>query len=55
VPTSKRLEVGTYAYPFDATGRKEITSGELGALLEGIDLKSARRRKRYLLPLPQNA
>ena len=52
---SKRLEMGTYAYPFDATGRKEITSGELGALLEGIDLKSARRRKRYLLPLPQNA
>ena len=52
---AKRLEVGTYAYPFDATGRKEITSGELGALLEGIDLKSAKRRKRYLSPLPQHA
>jgi hypothetical protein len=29
---------GTYAYPFAATGRKEITAGELSALLEGIDL-----------------
>lgn len=52
---AKRLEVGTYAFPFDTMGRKEITSGELGALLEGIDLKNAKWRKRYLLPLPQNA
>jgi transposase len=52
---SKRLEAGTYAYPFAATGRKEITAGELSALLEGIDLSSAKRRKRYLLPAQRNA
>jgi len=52
---SKRLEAGTYAFPFEASGRQEITAGELGALLEGIDLKSAKRRKRYLASSPQNA
>jgi transposase len=45
---AKRLEAGTYAFPFDSTGRREITSGELCALLEGIDLGGAKRRKRYL-------
>jgi len=48
---AKRLESGTYAFPFAATGRQEITSGELSALLEGIDLRSAKKRKRYLVPL----
>jgi transposase len=52
---AKRLESGTYAFPFDATGRKEITAGELSALLEGIDLRSAKRRKRYLVPLQRGA
>ena len=47
---SKRLEEGTYAIPFggDATEhRREITAQELGALLSGIDLSTAKRRKRY--------
>ena len=47
---SKRLEEGTYAVPFaeDAQERRrEITVQELGALLSGIDLKQATRRKRY--------
>ena len=47
---SKRLEKGTYAVPFgDSTEerRREITAQELGALLSGIDLKQADRRKRY--------
>ncbi len=46
---SKRLEAGTYAMPFEESGerRKEITSQELGALLSGIDLSQAKRRKRY--------
>ena len=52
---SKRLEAGTYAYPFAATGRKEITAGELSALLEGIDLSNAKRRKRYVTPLQRGA
>ena len=51
---AKRLEEGTYAMPFsdsDATDgdkRHEITAAELGALLSGIDLSQAKRRKRYL-------
>ena len=46
---AKRLEEGTYAMPFDEYGdkRREITAAELGALLSGIDLSQARRRKRY--------
>ena len=45
---SKRLEEGTYAVPFGAEERRrEITAQELGALLSGIDLKQATRRKRY--------
>jgi transposase len=47
---SKRLEEGTYAVPFgaDATDRRrEIRAQELGALLSGIDLCQATRRKRY--------
>ena len=47
---SKRLEEGTYAVPFGGGGaerRREITAHELGALLSGIDLSTAKRRKRY--------
>jgi transposase len=47
---SKRLEEGTYAVPFAEGGaerRREITVQELGALLSGIDLSTAKRRKRY--------
>jgi len=46
---AKRLEEGTYAMPFSESGelRKEITAPELGALLSGIDLSQAKRRKRY--------
>ena len=34
----KRLEAGTFQFPFAETGRKEIAAWELGVLLEGIDL-----------------
>jgi transposase len=47
---AKRLEAGTYAMPFtesDGQRRHEITAQELGAILSGIDLSQARRRKRY--------
>lgn len=47
---SKRLEEGSYAVPFGDSGgerQREITAQELGALLSGIDLSTARRRKRY--------
>jgi len=46
----KRLEAGTFQYPFHESGRKEIAAWELGVLLEGIDLKAGKRRKRYQLP-----
>jgi len=46
---AKRLEEGTYAMPFGGAEerRREITAQELGALLSGIDLSQAKRRKRY--------
>jgi transposase len=46
----KRLEAGTFQFPFAETGRKEIAAWELAVLLEGIDLSQGRRRKRYSLP-----
>jgi transposase len=50
---SKRLEEGTYAIPLSGSAeeqRREITAQELGALLSGIDLSQAKRRKRYQRP-----
>ena len=47
---SKRLEEGTYAVPLAGEAsekRREITAQELGALLSGIDLERAEKRKRY--------
>ena len=46
---AKRLESGTYAMPCEEKGeaRREITVQELGALLSGIDIAGAVRRKRY--------
>jgi hypothetical protein len=44
------LEGGTYAVPLAAgpeERRREITAQELAALLSGIDLQQAARRKRY--------
>jgi transposase len=45
----KRLEAGTFQFPFASSGRKEIAAWELGLLLEGIDVNQVRRRKRYQL------
>lgn len=49
---AKRLESGNYAIPCGEPGstRFEITVEELGALLSGIDLQQAHRRKRYGRP-----
>jgi transposase len=54
---SKRLEEGTYAMPFDdgEDQRHEITAQELAAMLSGIDLSTAKRRKRYRQPSPAAA
>src|SRR5215207_6752584 len=46
---AKRLEAGSYAIPSGEPGgtRFEISVEELGALLSGIELSTATRRKRY--------
>ena len=46
---AKRLEQGSYVIPSGEPGsrRIEISSEELSALLSGIDLSTATRRKRY--------
>lgn len=46
---AKRLERGVFVIPSGNPGcnRIEITTEELGALLSGIDLEHAARRKRY--------
>ncbi len=50
----KRLERGTFKIPTEPeSGRRhvEVDAGELGLMLEGLDLRGARRRKRwYRLP-----
>ena len=48
----KRLERGTFRRAKSVSGEThvEIDAGELGMLLEGIDAKSIRRRKRYRAP-----
>jgi transposase len=47
---AKRLERGTFRIPAAASGRVEMTTAELAALLAGIDLDTARRRVRYTRP-----
>ena len=58
----KRLERGGFQFPTDASVRKrnqkngdtqrcEIRSDELAMLLEGIDLSSVKRRKRFERPV----
>lgn len=54
---SKRLEEGTYAMPFGKGDEQpcELTAQELSALLSGIDLSVAKRRKRYRRLPPEAA
>lgn len=52
----KRLEQGTFQFPTDGkpkdqlTAGVEITTSELSLLLGGIDLRSVKRRKRFVAP-----
>jgi transposase len=52
----KRLETGSYQLPAAApdTLAIEMTSTELALILSGIDLSSARQRKRYQRPAPES-
>jgi len=43
----KRLEAGVFRFPHGAGERVELSAAELAMLLEGIELRGARRLKRY--------
>lgn len=51
----KRLEVGTFRFPSspEAQPRVEVRAADLVMLLEGIDLSSVKRGKRYHRPVPR--
>ena len=46
----KRLEAGVFRFPADAGPSAEISAPDLGLILEGIDLRSVKRQKRFSLP-----
>jgi len=46
----KRLERGTFRFPAPAGQRVESRPPEMAATLEGIDLRAARRQRRFALP-----
>jgi transposase len=48
----KRLEIGTFRFPRADAGGVEIRAADLQMLLDGIDLDSVKRQKRYRRPLP---
>jgi transposase len=45
----KRLERGTFRVPAEADSAPEIGRRELSMMLEGVDLRTARTRKRFEL------
>jgi hypothetical protein len=45
----KRLERGAFRFPAPTGDRVEVTPAEMAAILEGIDLSRARRRRRFVL------
>ena len=46
----KRLERGAFRFPAPQGDRIEVTPAEMAAILEGIDLRTARRQRRFALP-----
>jgi transposase len=48
----KRLESGTFRFPQAAEGQASLTisATDLAMLLDGVDLASVKRRRRYRLP-----
>jgi len=46
---SKRLEAGTFEVPVGSAEKLEIDTKKLTLILEGISLKSVKKRKRFLL------
>ena len=48
----KRLEAGTFRFPEATAAGVEIRAADLQMLLDGVDLSSVRRGRRYRRPLP---
>jgi transposase len=48
----KRLERGAFRFPQPTADRIEVSPAEMAAILAGIDLRTARRQRRYTLPAP---
>jgi transposase len=48
----KRLEAGTFRFPDAEAAGVEIRAADLQMLLDGVDLSSVKRRRRYRRPLP---
>jgi len=48
----KRLEAGTFRFPSAADGGIEIRAADLQMLLDGVDLASVKRQRRYRRPVP---
>jgi transposase len=48
----KRLEVGTFRFPAADAGGVEIRAADLQMLLDGVDLASVKRGRRYRRPIP---
>jgi transposase len=46
----KRLESGVFRFPAPPGDRIEVTPAEMAAILGGIDLRTARRQRRFQLP-----
>ena len=48
----KRLEAGTFRFPAAQGAGVEIRAADLQMLLDGVDLASVKRGRRYRRPLP---
>jgi transposase len=46
----KRLEVGTFRFPTCEEGRVSMRATDLQMVLDGVDLDSVKRRRRYQRP-----
>lgn len=48
----KRLEAGTFRFPPASGAHVEIRAADLQMLLDGVELDSVKRRRRYRRPTP---
>ena len=48
----KRLEVGTFRFPPASDASVQVRAADLQMLLDGVDLSTAKRSRRYRRPVP---